>query len=78
MIQQLGPSLWLQTSGNHGGLVPGAPWILKSVDAQVCYIKWLSTVCPLHSQVQPLQFQPNTNGIQGCRSEDVELVDTEG
>lgn len=39
------------------GLVPGLPWTPKSMDAQVLYIKWHSTVSLLYLQVRNPQIQ---------------------
>lgn len=37
--------------GTHGGLALRSPWIPKSVDTQVSYIKWHRTVSPLSTWI---------------------------
>lgn len=37
--------------GTHGGLALRSPWIPKSVDTQVSYIRWHRTVSPLSTWI---------------------------
>ena len=61
-------SYLIQSSlGVRGGLVPGLPRIPKSADAQILYIKWLSTLGPPYARVSHPQIQPTADQNTKCR-----------
>ena len=49
-----------------GTLVPGPPWIPKSTDAQVPFVRWCSTVSLPFSQIPNVQIQPKFRQNSAC------------